>query len=43
MLYYVSVGDWLKTINGEIVTSKTLEQILSNITPPTIVIIYETK
>lgn len=30
-------GDWLKIINGEIVTSKTLDQILLNITPPTTV------
>lgn len=34
------VGDWLKMINGEIVTSKSLDQILLKITPPTTVICY---
>jgi len=40
ILFYQSIlciGDWLKMINGEVVTAKTLDQILSNITPPTTV------
>jgi len=37
------IGDWLKIINGEIVTAKTLDQILSNITPPTTVMFYGTQ
>ncbi|XP_060879646.1 protein inturned isoform X2 [Metopolophium dirhodum] len=35
----IKIGDWLKIINGEIVTAKTLDQILSNITPPTTVML----
>lgn len=34
-------GDWLKMVNGENVTSKTLDQILLNITPPTTVMHYK--
>lgn len=44
MYYYILyIGDWLKIINGEIVTAKTLDQILSNITPPTTVMFYGTQ
>lgn len=42
ILSYICIGDWLKIINGEIVTAKTLDQILSNITPPTTVMLYLT-
>ncbi|XP_025412391.1 protein inturned [Sipha flava] len=31
----IKIGDWLKMINGEIITAKTLDQILLNIIPPT--------
>ncbi|VVC34161.1 Hypothetical protein CINCED_3A021944 [Cinara cedri] len=31
----IKIGDWLKMINGEIVTAKTLDQILLSITTPT--------
>lgn len=30
-------GDWLKMINGEIITANTIKDILSKINPPTTV------
>lgn len=38
-MHHVSLGDWLKMINGEVVTAKTLDQILLHIAPPTTVIL----
>ncbi|XP_050534318.1 protein inturned isoform X2 [Daktulosphaira vitifoliae] len=33
----IKIGDWLKMINGEIITANTLKEILSKINPPTTV------
>lgn len=40
--YVLRIGDWLKMVNGETVTAKTLDQILLSITTPTTVLFYET-